>query len=175
MATHARRIESKTSRHRRLFWWLLLLSWAVSPGPLCAHDFRLGSLRIDHPYALPGAAGQTTAVVYFKGVRNTGAVADALLSASTPVAAAVELHRMQPDAAVMRTQAVPAIEFPAHSDTSLRHGNRAGYCLQLLGLKAPLKDGERFSLHLRFRQHGELEVMVWVQTPHAGVNAQTGH
>jgi copper(I)-binding protein len=38
----------------------------------------------------------------------------------------------------------------------------------LIGLKQPLKDGDRFPMTLRFEKAGEREVMVWVQTPRGG-------
>jgi hypothetical protein len=47
----------------------------------------------------------------------------------------------------------------------MRHGAASGYHLMLMGLKAPLKDGDRFPVVLNFKRAGEREVMVWVQTP----------
>ena len=37
-----------------------------------AHDFKAGSLRIDHPYAPPTLAGKDSGAVYFRFIRNTG-------------------------------------------------------------------------------------------------------
>ena len=45
----------------------------------------------------------------------------------------------------------------------------------LLGLKAPLKDGDRFPVTLTFQRAGEREVMVWVQTPRDGAGEAHNH
>lgn len=130
-----------------------------------AHGVKAGDLRIDHPYAVPSRPGLTTGAVYFRAISNTGSQPDQLLSAHTPTAASVELHRMEMDGDVMRMRAVPAIDLPPNTEVRLRHGSANGHHLMLLGLKAPLKDGDRFPVTLTFRRAGEREVMVWVQTP----------
>ncbi len=138
-----------------------------------AHDFKAGALRIDHPYATPSRPGLTTGAVYFRGIRNTGRADDKLLSASTPVAASVEIHRMQMQGDVMQMRAVPALEIPAGATVDFKHSQPNGYHLMLLDLKAPLKDGDRFPLTLNFEKAGTHEVKVWVQTPRK--NASTRH
>lgn len=132
-----------------------------------AHDFKLGDLRIDHPYATPTRPGLTNGAVYFRGIRNTGKAPDRLLSATTPVAARVEIHRMQMQADVMRMRAVPSLEIPAGLTVPMKHGSTDGHHLMLLDLKAPLKDGERFPVTLTFERAGTREVVAWVQTPRA--------
>ncbi len=141
--------------------------------PTLAHDFKAGALRIDHPYATPSRPGLTTGAVYFRGIRNTGRADDKLLSASTPVAASVEIHRMQMQGDVMQMRAVPALEIPAGATVDLKHSQPSGYHLMLLDLKAPLKDGDRFPVTLRFEKAGSHEVQVWVQTPRK--NASNRH
>ncbi len=151
---------------------LLLSVAALAAGAAQAHDFKAGDLRIDHPYATPTRPGLATGAVYFKGIRNTGAVADRLLSASTPVAGRVEIHRMQMlqgvQGDVMQMRAVPALDLPAGATVAMKHGTPDGYHLMLLDLKAPLKDGDRFPVTLTFEKAGVHEVKVWVQTPRAG-------
>lgn len=72
-------------------------------------SFAAGALRIDHPYATPTGAGMVNGAVYFRAIENTGAEPDRLLSASTPIAQSVELHRMQVDDGVMRMRPIEAI------------------------------------------------------------------
>lgn len=155
--------------------WLILwvlICWSAAQ----AHDFKAGDLRIDHPYATPSAPGLKTGAVYFRAIKNRGAQNDRLLSASTPVAARVAIHRMQMDGDVMRMRAVDALELPAQSDVRLRHGATDGHHLMLFDLKAPLQDGERFPITLHFERAGTHEVMVWVQTPRrSGTAAATEH
>lgn len=139
-------------------------AWGCWPGAQ-AHGFKAGDLRIDHPYATPTRPGLTTGAVYFRAIKNRGAQNDRLLSASTPVAAQVAIHRMQMDGEVMRMRAVDALDLPAQSDVPLRHGTTDGHHLMLFDLKAPLQDGDHFPITLRFERAGTHEVMVWVQTP----------
>lgn len=152
----------------------VLAAW-VLPIAGHAHGVKAGDLAIDHPYATPSRPGMTTGAVYFRAIKNNGTEPDRLLSAHTPAAATVELHRMEMDGDVMRMRAVPAIELPAKTEVRLRHGTPNGHHLMLLGLKAPLKDGDRFPVTLTFRRAGEREVMVWVQTPRDGAAPVHNH
>ena len=150
----------------------LALGFALA-APAGAHDFKLGPLRIDHPYALPTVAGVSTGAVYLRTLRNTGAQSDRLVGARTPVAAAVEIHRSVVDGqGVMRMRAIEAVELPPRSELHVRHGGE--HHLMLIGLKAPLKNGDRFPITLRFEKAGEREVVVWVQQPR-GVPAAGEH
>jgi copper(I)-binding protein len=135
-------------------------SWA----PLArAHGTKAGDLAIDHPYAPPTPPGATTGAVYFRGLRNRGSGADRLLAAETPAAERVEFHEMQLDGDVMRMRAHATLALPAGAELPARHGQR--WHLMLLGLKAPLKLGDRLPLRLRFERAGVVEVTVWVQAP----------
>lgn len=144
---------------RRLLIALLLGCLAGLPAQ--AHGTHAGDLLIEHPYALPSAAGQDQGQVQLRRLHNRGAQADRLLGARTPVAASVLLQR--------RGQTVQALELPPGADLSLKHDGE--WRLLLQGLKAPLVNGQRFALVLRFERAGEQEVMVWVQTPRAAVSS----
>jgi copper(I)-binding protein len=50
-------------------------------------------------------------------------------------------------------------------EVSVAKGNPNGYHLMLLGLKKPLKDGDKFPVWLTFKKAGVVEVEVWVQPP----------
>jgi hypothetical protein len=159
---------------RTALWWVSVL--LTAPGIALAHDFKAGALRIDHPYATPSRPGMTTGAVYFRGIRNGGNVADRLLSASTPAATSVEIHRMQMlQGDVMQMRAVPALEIPAGATVDLKHGVPDGYHLMLVDLKAPLMDGDRFPITLRFERAGVHTVQVWVQTPRRKASAPHHH
>jgi len=146
------------------------ITCAAALGLAHAHDFKLGPLRIDHPYATPTVAGAANGAAYLRGIRNTGDQADRLIGATTPAARTVEIHRSVVDAQnVMRMRAVDGVDLPAKGEVQLRHGGE--HHLMLIGLKQPLKDGDRFPMTLRFEKAGEREVMVWVQTPRGGAGA----
>jgi copper(I)-binding protein len=152
--------------HRRTVLGALL--GAVSAAAQ-AHDFKLGAIEIDHPYAPPTPAAARTAAVYFRTLKNRGDQPDRLVAASTPAAQSVEFHTSSVDAQnVMRMRPIEAIELPPRSDLRVRHGGELH--LMLIELKAPLKEGDRFQLRLRFEKAGEREVTVWVQQPRGGVS-----
>ncbi len=128
-----------------------------------AHGVRAGDLVIDHPYAVPMAAGATDGAAYLRSVKNRGALADRLIGASSPRAASVVLRRRARDGATARLQDIDSIELPLGAEMRLRHDGDTQ--LALLGVTPPLRDGDRFPLRLRFERAGEVEVTVWVQTP----------
>jgi hypothetical protein len=145
--------------------WLASLSM-----PSHAHGVSAGSLQLDHPYAVPSAPGDAHGKAYLRGIWNTGAHADRLLSASTSMAAQVKLHSLLADANGLRGLEVLAIDLPARTTVKLRH--TGDYQLSLIDLKKPLKDGDRFDLTLNFERAGTKTVQVWVQTPR---EVQAGH
>ncbi|MFY7856996.1 MAG: copper chaperone PCu(A)C, partial [Rubrivivax sp.] len=113
------------------------LATALALPPVYAHDFKLGPLRIDHPYATPTPAGAANGAAYLRGIRNTGDQPDRLVGASTPAARTVEIHRSVVDAQnVMRMRAIEGIDLPPKAELRLRHGGE--HHLMLIGLKQPL-------------------------------------
>ena len=141
----------------------LLALCALLGGSLAhAHDYRLGDLVIDHPYATPTPVGASHAAFHLRTLRNTGTQPDRLLGASSPVATAVEIHQKQPDG---QMRILPTLEVPAGGEVSLKHGGNLH--LRLVGLKQPLAKGDRFPVTLRFARAGEQEVRVWVVQPRA--------
>lgn len=150
-----------------------LLALALVAPAAHSHGTRHGDLVLDHPYAVPSLAGVANGAAYLRGIQNKGRQTDRLLSASSPVAARVELHRMALDGGVMRMREVPAIELPANKTTPLRHSGE--YHLMLMDLKQPLKDGDRFDLTLNFERAGAQTVKVWVQTPRSAPTGAHSH
>ncbi len=140
-----------------------LLVVALLSAEAFAHGVSKGDLLIDHPYAVPSLKGVANGSAYFRGIKNKGDKPDRLLTASTPVAERVEVHRMVTEAGVMRMREVAGIDLPPGAITSLRHGGE--YHLMLMNLKQPLKDGDRFDLTVNFERAGAQTVKVWVQTP----------
>lgn len=124
-----------------------------------AHEFKLGALHIGHPYARATAAGQPTGGG-FLSLDNTGTAPDRLLSASAEVSNAVELHSMKMEGDVMRMRQVDAIDLPAGQVVELKPG---GLHIMFIGLKAPLKQGDKFPLKLKFERAGEVTVTVNVE------------
>jgi len=130
-----------------------------------AHEFKLGEIKIGHPYARATVAGQPGGA--FLKLDNAGAD-DKLLSARTELASRTELHSMAMEGDVMRMRQVDAIALPSGKTVELKPG---GLHLMLFGLKAPLKNGDKFPLTLRFEKAGEVTVTVNVEA--AGADHST--
>src|SRR5258708_1254758 len=130
----------------------------TTPGP---------TIKIVHPFARATAATAKTGVAYLTIV-NSGAHDDRLIAVSSPVAERSEPHTTIDDNGVMRMRPLPAIDVKAGSRAEFKPG---GMHLMLIGLKAPLKEGQTFTLTLTFEKAGALETTVTVEA----AGAKGGH
>lgn len=138
----------------------LLLSIAcliALPSLALAHETKAGDLVIEHAWS---RASTTANGVAFFTIDNSGKDADKLLSVSGAIADMVSLHTHVMDGEVMRMRAVDAIDIPAGGKAELKPG---GLHIMLMGLKAPLKEGQMFPLTLTFQKAGKVEVQVMVE------------
>jgi periplasmic copper chaperone A len=80
-----------------------------------------------------------------------------LVGASSPACKAVQLHTMTSENGMMRMREVQAIELPAGKRVNLRE---SGYHLMLIGLKAPLKEGDTvpFTLSIKVGKQGVVKI-----------------
>jgi periplasmic copper chaperone A len=156
-------------------YWLAA-AMAIGMVPAWAHDFKAGSVRLDHPYAAPTVASASNGAVYFREIRNNGDKADALISARSPAAKVVEIHRTNLQEGVMRMRHIPELELAPGQVAAARHDAReGGVHLMLIGVTKPLIEGETFPLTLKFRLAGEVEVKVVVQRPKQGAEKAAEH
>jgi periplasmic copper chaperone A len=99
-----------------------------------------------------------------------------LVEVRSPVAGSTELHEMSMANNVMKMRAVAAVELPAGKSVEFKPG---GYHIMLLGLKAPVKEGESVPLTLVVegrdgkRESVEAKAIVRPLTAHGG--AHKGH
>ncbi len=126
-----------------------------------AHEYKQGGLLIVHPFSRV-SAGMTGAA--YLTIENRGKETDRLIDAASPAAAAVEMHEMKMDGAIMRMRQLPGIDLPPGAKVALQPG---GNHIMLIGLKAPLQEGDMFPLVLTFAKAGKVEVEVIVQKPPA--------
>lgn len=127
-----------------------------------AHEFKLGAITIGHPYARATAAGQPTGGGYLS-FTNAGST-DKLVSISADVSKSVELHQMKMEGDLMKMRQVDGIDVPAGKTVELKPG---GYHVMFVGLKAPLKAGDKFPAKLKFEKGGEVDVVFNVEAPGA--------
>lgn len=151
------------------------LAFLSLTGTALARDYEAGTLRIERPWARATVPGQPAGGAFLK-LENRGGE-DRLLSARSPAAARVELHTMSMDGNVMRMRQVESIALPAGATVELKPG---ALHIMLIGLKAPLKQGERIPLTLQFEKAGEVTVEVDVASlvpggAAAGATPASGH
>jgi copper(I)-binding protein len=126
------------------------------------------TLRIDQVWARSTPASSQNGAVYLT-VRNQGQEGDRLLSARTPQAQQVRLHRSAVNNGVMQMREVEGgIVIEPGKTVSFAPG---GLHLMLLGLTRPLRASTRFPLTLHFERAGDRQVEVEVRespVTHAG-------
>lgn len=157
---------------RRIAGLVVLVCMLAIGSPSWAHDYRVGALRIVHPYATPTPPGSGSAAVYL-GLENQGKIPDRLVAVSSDRSSNAAIHRMDIQDGVMRMRQVEAIDIAPGGTLMMSPGD--GYHLMLEGLQAPLKEGDRFVLTLSFERAGRSAVSVWVQTPEHGKSASNAH
>ncbi len=94
-----------------------------------------------------------------------------LVSATTPVAGAVELHRMSMDNNVMKMAPVAGIDIPAGKGVELKPG---GYHLMLINLKSQIKAGAMVPITLVIEGPDHRQTSVEVKALARPLNAGGG-
>lgn len=130
----------------------------------CAAMAQQDTLKIDKPWARATAPGAAVGGGFLTVV-NPGKTTDRLVAASSPAAARMELHEMAMEKDVMRMREVKTMDVPAGGKLELRPG---GYHLMFMELKAPLKQGDKVPVTLRFEKAGEVKVELSVESMGAG-------
>ena len=150
------------SKWRAMTGGLLACLFMTLTGIVFAHGASVGSLYIDHPYALPNPAIANQWIIYFRGIKNDGSTPDRLTHASTPIAAEVIFQQALPPLGSDKFTTLTSIELPAKTNTPRRR-HPGEYRLLLKDLQQPIKNGDRFSLTLSFERAGIETVTVYVQ------------
>lgn len=148
------------------------LAAIASPLPAAAQEYRAGDVAVGRPWTRAIAAGAPTATGYMT-FRNEGSAPDRLVSASTPMARAVELHESTVADGIMRMRPLPSgIQIPPGATVRLEPG---GLHAMLAGPSGPFAQGTRVPLTLRFERAGEVTVELAVEAPGARSSAHRGH
>jgi hypothetical protein len=153
----------------------LLLTSLAAAGLLVAqaapaHEFTVGSITVEHPWARPAATANGAA--YF-GLTNHGAAPDRLVGVASPAARTAEMHATTVDAQGIATmRRVQAVDLPAGGGAVFAPG---GLHLMLVDLARPLAAGASFPLTLTFERAGAVTVEVEVAAkPSHGASAGGG-
>ena len=120
-----------------------------------------GALTVQDAWARPAAIGENAAA-YFT-IENGTSSNDSLLSVSSDIAAAAELHMiMTHDNDVMSMEMQEAVEIPATDQVEFKPG---GLHVMLVDLNRDLKVGDTVTLTLSFRNAGNVTIDVFVKEP----------
>lgn len=151
----------------------LVLTAAPVLAPSLAHDYKVGTLKIDHPWARATPAGARVAGGFMK-ISNAGA-ADKLVSATATVAGRVEVHEMAVNDGVMTMRELAAgLPIPENGSVELKPGS---FHVMFMDLKQPLKAGDKFKGTLTFEKAGTVEVEFAVEAmgSQGGMDHGAGH
>lgn len=141
----------------------LALSSNLPAADLQAHEFKKGSLMIDHPFAR-ASIPQRPGAAYAK-IMNMGNEDDRLIAASSPVAERVELHTHLMENGIAKMRRIEGIDVPAGGAAELKPG---GDHIMLFKLENALSEGDKFPLILTFEKAGDVEVEVTVEAMTSG-------
>lgn len=141
-----------------------LVALPLFGGFACASEYKAGDIEVEHPWAraTPGRAKNGAA---FMKLENHGGTDDRLMAVSGDVANRVELHTHLHENGVMKMRPSGPIPIPAHGHAMLQPGS---FHVMMIGLKAPLVEGEMFPLTLTFEKSGSVTVNVMVKSVGAG-------
>jgi periplasmic copper chaperone A len=150
---------------RRLSRTIMLATLALVLGIGVSRAQSPNSIVIEKPFSRATPGGSHVGIGYMS-ITNKGTAADRLVSASSPAAEKVQIHEMTMQNGVMKMRELPnGLPVGAGKTVSLAP---SGNHLMLVGLKAPLKQGDKVPLTLNFEKAGKIEVVLDVQ----GMGAQ---
>ncbi len=127
---------------------------------LSACQARAEGLRVDEAWARPALAGGNGAAFFV--IRNQSGEDDTLISVSSEVAQAAEVHETVMQGEAMQMEPRGSVPVPAGREVVFQPG---GLHVMLIGLKQDLRAGDVFSLVLRFERAGEIALEVTVREP----------
>lgn len=120
-----------------------------------AHEFKVGSLEIDHPWSRATPPGAKVAGGYLT-IKNSGGEPDRLVSIASDVSQKAEVHEMAVKDGVMTMRKLDnGLDIPANGKAELAPG---GYHLMFIGLNRQPKQGEKFAATLTFEKAGPVTV-----------------
>lgn len=120
-------------------------TWVFLSAMLLNFNVYASDIQVDGAWARATAPGQDTAMV---DLVITSQHAASLVGFSSPVCKTGEIHSMTHDNGMMTMREVQSVELPAGRHVGL---GESGYHLMLIGLKAPLKEGEHVPLTLSIK------------------------
>ncbi|MBC8334612.1 MAG: copper chaperone PCu(A)C [Anaerolineales bacterium] len=138
---------------------LFILTILVLILAACGASAGNDSLEISDVWARPGLADGNGAVYFL--IDNSTGEEDTLISASSDIAQAVEIHISMMDGEVMQMKPQHEVSIPV-GKTEFKPG---GLHVMLIGLHDDLNTGDNFQITLKFQTAGEEILEVTVKKP----------
>jgi len=138
-----------------LFILTIILLILAACGTSAGND----SVEINGIWARPGLADGNGAVYFL--IDNSTGKEDTLISASSDIAQAVEIHKSIMDGEVMQMMPQHEVSIPV-GKTEFKPG---GLHVMLIGLHTDLNPGDNFQITLKFKMAGEVTLEVTVREP----------
>ncbi len=124
-------------------------------GPVSAHGYKAGALKIGHPWSRATPANAPVAGG-FMTIENTGETDDRLVAVSAEISPRGEIHEMKMEGDVMKMSPLPeGLVIKAGETVKLAPG---GYHLMFMPLQRQLREGEAFKGELVFEKAGKVAV-----------------
>lgn len=120
-----------------------------------AHEIQVGDLEIIHP-AIPLPPPSAPTAAGYMAIANNGTHPDRLIGVEVPIAKSSSLHRTEVSAdGVARMLPLEAVDIPADDTVLFEQG---AMHVMLMGLSAPLHEGDMVPATLIFEHAGRVEV-----------------
>ncbi|WP_088342971.1 MULTISPECIES: copper chaperone PCu(A)C [Rhodomicrobium] len=151
---------------------LLSAALTITAAPLAAHEFKAGSLEIDHPWTRATPTGAKTAAGYMT-ITNHGTAPDRLVGGSADGVETVEVHQMSVENDLMKMRKLDdGVEIKPGETVEFKPSS---YHLMMMGLKSGFKQGAMIKGALAFEKAGKVPVEFEVQAIGATGAEAHGH
>ncbi len=125
-----------------------------------AHEYKIGNLKILHPYLIETPQGAKRGGGYMK-ILNMGNQNDHLSLVTIDFAKVAEIHEMKTENDVIKMRKIKGgLEIPAKDFTELKH---KGYHIMFINLHKPMIRGETYEGILYFEKAGKIKVIFAVE------------
>ena len=131
-----------------------LLLASIATGAF-AHDYKLGSLVINHPWSRATPKGATVAGGYLK-ITNNGTTPDRFVAFSSDTGKRFEIHEMSMDGGVMKMRELKdGVEIAPGATVEFKPGS---YHVMFVDVAKPFAKGDRVKTTLTFEKAGKIDV-----------------
>lgn len=138
----------------------ILAALLLIPTAVCAHEYKVGTLVIEHPWARATMPGAKVAGGFVE-ITNNGTEAERLLSVSTPVSQVTQIHSMSMENNVMKMAELPdGLEIKPGETLVLKPHS---FHIMFMGLKEPLQENIQFDAEFTFAKAGKVSVEFMVE------------